>query len=523
MLLNRAVLFYWIRESFPSAKLICSSQGPEASVHNFVFWEGSKTEGGRCVLIPRDVMLHNVALPADCIFLFCGDSGDVRNRRGEFIILPENTPTDKICNCITRIFEKFDEWEKALNLSVTSYISFQSLIRSCDHLLRDPLALTDLQFHYISYSKKLAVENGFEDAYVDVHKYIPIETINIITSDPEYSALAEKPDVFRHIAVDDFLHKNVFFQEKCIGRLSIPYTKDTAKNDYYSWILSVLAGQIERLYEITGTFWSTVKQNQSVKELLSDLLSGTPIRMDRLQREMELLGYEAGQRYILTQLRSGFAENREKLNQILSTQIEDRYPGAISFTHEDRFYILMNLDQYQARANPDFYQTLAVFLRESLLKAGISRIFRAFSDLQMAAHQTDGAFEIGEQKDPMFWYYRFEDYTFDWLLLKGIGRFLPEHVASPVVLTLQDYDRENSTELEMTLRTYMRCHYNAVNTAKALYLARSSLLRRLERIEALTKIDWDNERTMAYISLSFQLFDAMSGISQTGKAASFHS
>lgn len=507
MQLSRDVLYYWIKASFPLAKREYYHPEPGSEVHNLVFWEGAKTEGAHIVLISNDRMLHNVALPKNCIFLYLGQAEEIRGQKGDFIVLENAPAVEKVCNCVTRIFEKFDEWEKTLELSVSNYFSFQSIIRSCDYLLEDPIALTDVQFRYISYSKRLASENGFESAYVDTHNYMPMETINLVTADPDYPLLSKERAVFHHIAVDDFLHKNIFYRDGYVGRLSIPHTKDEPKNLYYSWILSVLARYIEQLYDATGTFWSAAKQNISVKELLSDLLSGAPVQMDWLQRELEALGYSPGQHYLLTQLRTDYAENREKLNRVLSLQLEDKYPGTVCLTHEDRFYILLNKEVFLTRSGLDFYQTLAVFLRESLLRAGVSRVFTDFSNLQVAARQTDGALEIGSQKDPMFWYYRFDDYAFDWLLLKGIGHYLPEHVASPAVLALREYDSRNGTELEKTLRAYLQNHFNAVNTAKALFVARSSFLKRLERIEALTKIDWDNERDLAYITLSFQLFD----------------
>ena len=507
MKISGDVLFYWISAEFPGTVHIFGQDGAPTLVHNAIFFERRAKCAGHLVLISPDEIVQNVSLPQDCVYLLTGSCPEAAARRREFIIMRDGAAATRVYNLLAEIFERFDAWEEVLERAVTDFFSYQSIIRSCDALIADPMALTDIQFHYISYSKKLAAENGYEDAFVDRHDCMPLETVDLITSDPDYTALSEKRGVFRFVGADDFLHRNIFYVGRYVGRLSIPHKRSEAQNRYYAWILDVVGGYVEQLYDKTGTFWSRRRQNSAFKSMLTGLLSGTPARPEQLRPELERLGYGAGDRYCLIQLRSHFTDNHEKLNRSLSAQLEDRWPGTTCFISDELFFILLNRSAYDRRAASPFFQTLALMLRESLLIAGVSREFTHVGELQVAARQTREAIEIGSQRDATFWYFKFDDYAFECLLRKGMNGFLPAHICAPALLRLRDYDRENGAELEKTLRLYIANRYNAVLTAKELFVARSTFLKRIERIEELTGIDWNDPAALAYIAVSYRLMD----------------
>ena len=168
--------------------------------------------------------------------------------------------------------------------------------------------------------------------------------------------------------------------------------------------------------------------------------------------------------------------------------------------------VLLNKSHYRRSTGKLFNQELAVFLRESLLLAGISRSFRQITDIRAAFHQADIAMEAGEQLTPMYWYFKYDDYAFWDLLHHGCRNFLPEQVCHRAINTLMDYDRENNTELSRTLQVYIEKQYNAVSAASELCIARSTFLKRFSRIQELTHIDLENLQERIYLALSFELF-----------------
>ena len=59
---------------------------------------------------------------------------------------------------------------------------------------------------------------------------------------------------------------------------------------------------------------------------------------------------------------------------------------------------------------------------------------------------------MGEQTDPHFWCYYFENYAFKYLLSQCTARYAPLQVAAPALNVLRDHDRAHSTELLKTLQ-----------------------------------------------------------------------
>lgn len=72
---------------------------------------------------------------------------------------------------------------------------------------------------------------------------------------------------------------------------------------------------------------------------------------------------------------------------------------------------------------------------------------------------------------------------------------------------LKDYDSKNNTELYKTLKIYLKLERNALQTAKALFIHRSSLFYRIERITQLTKINLDDPKERLILQLSYCLME----------------
>jgi DNA-binding PucR family transcriptional regulator len=75
----------------------------------------------------------------------------------------------------------------------------------------------------------------------------------------------------------------------------------------------------------------------------------------------------------------------------------------------------------------------------------------------------------------------------------------------PAVCMLMEYDKKQGTSLAQTVFSYMKNSYNVTHTAQELYIHRTTLLFRLERIEALTGLKWDDWSTRVHLAITFEL------------------
>jgi sugar diacid utilization regulator len=107
----------------------------------------------------------------------------------------------------------------------------------------------------------------------------------------------------------------------------------------------------------------------------------------------------------------------------------------------------------------------------------------------------------------MSWYYCFDDYALSCWLKYGVLGFSPEQICSKILLGLIAYDRKNNTEYYKTLRTFYNNKFSYTHAAGNLYIHRTTLIKRIERIVELTGLDLDDSDVNLYLELSFRYLD----------------
>lgn len=508
MQLTGTMIFYWFRRKFPQSVHVGGTDSRSLLVGRPMFCGSEQEMAGHVVVLTAEETEHFVHHAARALPVLIGGEAETALRRGgEWIVLPDQVPPGRVFNALQEIFDRFQKWEARLEQAVEEFFSFDAIVRSCDQMLEDPMALSDNQFRYVSYSRRLAFENGYEDQYVDEGSYLPLEYINQLTAMPDFKEIERYTDVFQYVCVDNMLHKNIFFREEYVGRLTLPFTRDEHKNRYYRHMLLHIAEHVERLYDAMGSFWHRRSSSTRLGAMLRDLLDGRQVEMDALIRILVNQGYRSGDRFRLIQMKSHFTSNEDKLNAALATQLEKMWPGTCCLAWRQKLIVFMNVSQYRRSTEKLFNQELAVFLRESLLLAGMSRTFTDITHIQSACLQTEIALEAGVQLTPMYWYFKYDDYAYWDLLHHGCRSFLPEQVCAPAINILAEYDRRNNTELNRTLKAYIVNQYNAVAAAGELCVARSTFLKRFARIQELTGIDLGELSQRVYLALSYELFD----------------
>jgi sugar diacid utilization regulator len=187
--------------------------------------------------------------------------------------------------------------------------------------------------------------------------------------------------------------------------------------------------------------------------------------------------------------------------------MERQWPGVCAIEKDSYVVALLNLSVYASKSGKNFKQELAYFLRDNLMLAGVSRTFRGFNRVPSYYRQTELATVLGRERDPMCWYYCFDDYALDCWMKYGVMNFTPEQICSRILLELTAYDRENNTEYYKTLRTFFSRKFSFTHAAEDLFIHRTTLIKRIERIAELTKIDLDDQDALLYIELSFRYLD----------------
>ncbi len=150
---------------------------------------------------------------------------------------------------------------------------------------------------------------------------------------------------------------------------------------------------------------------------------------------------------------------------------------------------------------------MAYIIREGLFVVGVSDEYKNFALTPYYYKQACIAHDYGKKSESMLWCHQFEDYALDYMLENACGDIPPQHVCLGGLQELIAYDNKNETELYKTLKVYLENERNAVHTAKELFIHRSTLFYRLDRIKELIHIDLDDANVRLYTSISYRILE----------------
>ncbi len=508
MEITRNMLFYWMKKRWPHAINTEVKSPRKARITRPMFWSSAQEMRGHLVIVDPDRMKQIDRFYPDTIFLCVGaDDPTLSRSDSEWIMLPDEDRMEKAFNYVSIIIDKFYAWETQLNQASNEFLSYDAIIRSCDTLVEDPISVSDVDFNYVAYQKKMSMERGYEDLYVDESNRLPLEVINLLISLGDLDTLAKKKGVWRYEGGETMLHSNVFYEGQYVGRTSIPYTDDVTRNAYNADILEIVTTEIEQLYTRLGTFFRQPIENAKFRHLISSLVEGEPTSRDSIMRQMEQMGYEEGDAYRLIQIRPQSQETTKRYINVLLAHLETLVPQSICFVASQKCYLLVNESRRDDTAKKKFATDINTFLRESYMIAGCSREFYDIFEIEVAARQTEIAIIYGRNVNPMYWYLEYDSYAFRYSLSQICKNLPASQVASRAISILKKYDNENESSLNETLRIYIELKYNAVEAAQALFISRSTFLRRIDRIKKLTGINLDSYDERLYIGLSYRILD----------------
>ena len=241
----------------------------------------------------------------------------------------------------------------------------------------------------------------------------------------------------------------------------------------------------------------------SVYDAWKQILAGQTVDQAHTDQQLASMGWRADDRYRIAWLISnGYFRSQETL-KFYAVQLEQNFPACIAAQADEGIFMLHNLDR---ETDPDFRQKLAGFLREHLLIVGISNVFSDFYDSRRYAGQGREALKLGLHRNPSLWRFEFRDYLSDYVMQQCLSQYSARDLCSEGLEKLIRFDTEHpEMELARTLEMYYNCKFNAAEAAKKLFIHRTTMFYRLNKIQEIADIDHDNPEARLHLMLSFAL------------------
>lgn len=450
------------------------------------------------------------ALPpdlSDVSFLLAG--------KGDFSLFPMGCPVLTVKDCtdfsllisaVQDIFERYRQWERELLLAKNGERPLDRMLEASLKIFRNPVFVHDAGFYILSCPHRHPRMPVWEKDPKTGRDLLPLNIINDFKVDVEYleTLSATRAALFSAEQRSyPILFVNLWNNGRYEGRICVDELEHPILPGHYQ-ALEYLGHFMEASIRSGGLFWLSMEDR--AEQFFQEFIHGKIQDQSSIMRTLYFLKWNRHDRYLCLRLETERTNIPQFSAPATLSHIETLISGCSAFLHQSGITVIVNLSYSHSRAS-DILSSLAVLLRESLLKMGVSSEISDFFQLPQAEFQARTALVLGLNSQSTHWYYRFDDYLLEFLLQKG-GEFLsPELLCSHKLLALRQYDENNHTEFYVTLKTFLELERNALQTAKALFIHRSTLFYRLERIEKIADVHLDDPKERLILRISFYILE----------------
>ncbi len=174
MQITHNILLYWLRRKWPRTVAVRASGDAAAAgrdaaggsndvlgeapvsagnvaISRVMFWGSPNDMRGNLVVLEEGELAQVSKRYPGTVFLCvgCGDPAQCRPGN-DYILLPDSDRVGKVFNYLGNVFEKFDRWGEVLAKASRDFLSYDAMIKSCEMIVNEPMALIDSDLHYVS-------------------------------------------------------------------------------------------------------------------------------------------------------------------------------------------------------------------------------------------------------------------------------------------------------------------------------------------------------------------------------------
>ena len=430
--------------------------------------------------------------------------------KSNYAFVTDEVSGSELLESVFEIFQQLQEWDCALKDALSENMPLAEFMQLGQRVLTRPYNIVDrdLLLIYVSPNFYTGIKIDSNDIPKTMQP-MPSALANELLFDDEYIRSTYQHTAFFHPSDDiekTFFCINIFSGDHYLARLTTPILKSHDAYDPGDMSLFMFFSEyVKKAYQRYTSDARVRHQHDRMHNLLRNLVAGQG-DSDNAAQIIADYGWVPGHQYSIIKLVFFEGSKMDASATYVCSQLEKDWPNSCALKLGYNIVWIVNHS-----LSPDtldykvFNQSLAYIIREYSCKAGVSEVFKGIDLVFTYSRQTEIALEVGESKDPHFWYYCFANYLVDYILNKITQDLTAEQLCHRGLLKLIEYDKKNNTEYVETLRKYIECRYNAAASAAKLFMHRTTLFRRIDRIHEISGIDLENPDELLHLHLSFKL------------------
>jgi hypothetical protein len=244
----------------------------------------------------------------------------------------------------------------------------------------------------------------------------------------------------------------------------------------------------------------------SITGFMANILSGEINSREYIEEQMPGFGWKPDDEFVIYRIFTYLHEKNDRTLGFMTTRIADLFDEQCVFEHDDSIVAVFDLTT-RGGGDVPIDVTMADFLRDNNLTAGKSDVFTGFDQVCRYYAQAGIANRLRPKVKQYDHLCMFRDVVKQYLLENCTETLPYSMVCAPEILSLKAYDEKHQTEFYHTLSVYLKSDLHSVKAAKELFVARSTFIYRIERIQAITGLDFTKLSDKWYMLLSLELIE----------------
>lgn len=491
MELNASLIYDRLKQKYPVRMYGQDVSRMCYSVPELYTDQTTRLQSGHLYLATAEHLQHRPMIEKDVLLVCIGENSRLSyyKEHATVILLRQKIDFFTVYHTLQDIFRLFQNWESALLSNFMKDPSVQDIVNSSYPVFCRPIFVLDASFQYIAATDTPADLSFSDDWQPSREELEPRAFFDYLK---EQELIMDKRGAFLlHMNSIDVLCVNLFNKNDeyigclCINQLGRPLVEGEEQLAEY------LAAAIEKVSEINPVLLNS--ERNDLKSILQTMAGERPLSKSqklRLQAANRKTEY-----YCMT---IHYQKHASTLPvSYTCSLLESLFADSLFFSQDNTILGLVpavSLPESEEERRPvlDRLQALA---EELHLRAGISNSFQDLYLLRTYCRQAEAAIDNGQIYAPDRSVFFFTDFMLTEMITSALDGQPLESCFPRGFRALVAHDRNSSLSYLETLSVFLEENLSYTKAAKRLFIHRSTLIERIERIEKelsrdLSDPDW---------------------------------
>ena len=472
MKLSSKLICYHLQKSFP---IHTSRLDTEPVLSCPACYEkATPLQDGRVYLVSEPDFRLTFRHPKNILFLIIGTSyHDYELSQPNLCVIPQDIPVNTILNKLQEIFLIYDQWNQSLIDSRLRNASIMELMELTDCIIPNPMMLIGMDFTIIA-SRKWAL------------------------GDLSNSVLGSSENSWALV-----YSLNISNNDKAVYRLMFS-EGEAPLDDTFGFILEYLAQMVSHALS-TGIMHNRDK-SFPLHQIFISIMTDPGADYVKISQQLSNVGWLSSHMYQCILIQTGLIDQKNLTLNAICNYLENTIPASCATEYKGNAVLFINLDLCTMTVR-EISDKIEGFIKSSMLNAGYSRKMLGHFNFHRQYTQASVALQVGKRKNPAESIHHFNSIALPYILEQATRKLPAYMICHEKLLSLKYKDEAGQSHLYDTLRCFLEHNQNIAHTANALFIHRTTLLYRLDKIRAFLDSDLTDRDEILYLLLSFHLMD----------------